>query len=149
MCIVWPKAFITSEHCCGWKHSLLVPLQRRLRVLHASVVGTCLALLYQASQCRCWGSREWLLNTSMASISNSTSCTLQRIWPCADQSRDHMQASDFMIDEEGTRELCRHAARWLFGPQRILLPKPYHASDLASQEYSVPSEKKIQVRSSS
>ena len=61
-------------------------------------------------------------------------------------SRGYVQASDFVNDGEGTQELSRHAACWLFGSQGSSLPKPGQASDLASQECSAPSEEQLQVR---
>ena len=74
---------------------------------------------------------------------SNTPCSLQNTRPCVDQSRKYKQASDFMNDEEGVQELCKQAARWLFGS----LPIPDQASDqAASHEHGAPIERRIQVR---
>ena len=57
-----------------------------------------------------------------------------------------MQASDFMNDEAGTQELCRHVAHWLFGSTRNL-PRPDQPSDQAgSQHCGALSEDQIKIR---
>ena len=85
-----------------------------------------------------------------------TSCTVQHFWLCIDHNRSFMQASDFMNDEEGTVELCRQAAHWIFGPQASLLARPDQAPEHAtteecgtaavSEEGSAVSEDRVQVR---
>ena len=41
----------------------------------------------------------------------------------------NLQASDFMNDEAGTKELCGHAAHWLFESPSSMLSTPDQASD--------------------
>lgn len=79
----------------------------------------------------------------------STSCTPLHSW-FIDQIGRYVQASEFMHDEEGTQELCRQAASWLFGAPGSLMPSPELASDQACSEgFEALSEDDTQVRYSS
>ena len=88
-----------------------------------------------------------LLGQIFGQSQTSTSRALQRIWLNLHPTFYHMPASDFMNDEEGVQELCRQAARWLFGYPRSLLPRSEQAShQAASQDSGLPSADRLQVR---
>ena len=72
---------------------------------------------------------------------------LQHTWTTVHQMQSNaVQVSDFMSDEEGVQELCRHVARWLFGKKASLLPTTDQDSDhTTSEEDSALSEDRIQV----
>ena len=114
------------------------------------LVGTdpdvlCWFFFFWVSQRRCCRFRQRTLNSFMAI---PTLCALCSTSGPMSNSRDNVQASDFMNDEEGTQELCSQAACWLFGSQGSLLLRPDQASDLALQDCSAPSEDQIQVAAS-
>ena len=117
-------------------------------VLHASLAGTYLSLLFWSISAELMYLQTLLAEQVYDPHRRNTACTLKYIRPCLDPSRDHLQVSDFMNDEEGTQELCRHAARWLFGCQGAPLPKitPDVDSDQAQNAPSAPSEYQILVR---